>query len=181
MTRTWFLTWTTYGTWLPGDRRGFVTHVRDPSGEQVIHNQYGTPNDADMPRLEAYARSIMRQDPVRLTHEQARHVAEQLRETASYRGWSLLALAVMANHVHLVVEVPEEAPSDKLLGDFKAYATRRLNREFGGGKKRLWWTERGSTRLLTDAEAVTDTVQYVEDQPYPLVVWSAKAGAGPAA
>ena len=23
--RIWFLTWTTYGTWLPGDERGFVS------------------------------------------------------------------------------------------------------------------------------------------------------------
>src|SRR5947209_816005 len=27
MDRYWFLTWTTYGTWLPGDARGFVGRV----------------------------------------------------------------------------------------------------------------------------------------------------------
>jgi hypothetical protein len=33
MDRFWLLTWTTYGTWLPGDERGFVSEVRDDSGE----------------------------------------------------------------------------------------------------------------------------------------------------
>ena len=32
MDRYWLLTWTTYGTWLPGDRRGFVSNVLDGSG-----------------------------------------------------------------------------------------------------------------------------------------------------
>ena len=29
--RYWLLTWTTYGTWLPGDDRGFVSPVRKSS------------------------------------------------------------------------------------------------------------------------------------------------------
>jgi hypothetical protein len=29
--RYWFLIWTTYGTWLPGDDRGFVSPVRSSS------------------------------------------------------------------------------------------------------------------------------------------------------
>ena len=29
MDRYWLLTWTTYGTWLPGDARGFVSNVAD--------------------------------------------------------------------------------------------------------------------------------------------------------
>jgi REP element-mobilizing transposase RayT len=178
MTRIWLLTWTTYGTWLPGDQRGFVTHVRMPTGEQVIHNEHGTPCDADMPALEAYTRSILRQDPVWLTPEQARHAADQLRETAHFRGWRLLALAVMANHVHLVVEAPGETTASKLLSDFKAYATRRLNEQLG--RKQIWWTERGSTRSLRDDLAVANAVRYVQDQQAPLVVWVPDGPAAPA-
>ena len=32
MDRHWFLTWTTYGSWLPGDPRGFVSQLRDDYG-----------------------------------------------------------------------------------------------------------------------------------------------------
>jgi REP element-mobilizing transposase RayT len=173
MTRFWFVTRTTYGTWLPGDERGFVTHVRTEEG-QVIHNVYGTEVDADMPGLKAYARSIMKQEAVWFSQEQAEIVARQLRETAGYRGWRLLVLAVMANHVHLVVEAAETVPAQKILGDFKSYATRALNRDFGGGKKRRWWTESGSKRPLRDTQAVDDTVEYVRQQQSALVVWTAE-------
>lgn len=173
MTRTWLITWTTYGTWLPGDRRGFVTRIRGADGKPVLHNEYGTPYDADMPGLEAYARSIQRHEPVWLTPAQAEQVAEQFRETAAIRGWRLLAFAVMANHVHIVVEVPADTPAAKLLTDFKAYTTRRLDRQFGEGKKRIWWTERGSTRWCADDDAVANRVRYVRDQPAALVVYTA--------
>jgi hypothetical protein len=29
MDRYWLITWTCYGTWLPGARQGFVSHVPD--------------------------------------------------------------------------------------------------------------------------------------------------------
>ena len=47
MDRYWLLTWTTYGTWLPGDQRGFVSNVPNGSGPEVRHNIPGTPYDAD--------------------------------------------------------------------------------------------------------------------------------------
>jgi hypothetical protein len=52
MDRFWLLTWTTYGSWLPGDRRGFVGKLRDETGRPIIHNEPGTPCDADMRPLE---------------------------------------------------------------------------------------------------------------------------------
>jgi hypothetical protein len=69
----WLLTWTTHGTWLPGDVRGFVGYVReegpadlrqglasdarddamraDDASRRVIHNQPGTPYDRNAPGL----------------------------------------------------------------------------------------------------------------------------------
>src|SRR4051794_6975880 len=105
MDRYWLLTWTTYGTWLPGDRRGFVSEVRE-AGEKALHNTPRTPCDRDIPPLEAHAAAIMDEDAVRLDLARAQAVADQLRETAGHRGWWVLALAVMANHVHVVVGVP---------------------------------------------------------------------------
>ena len=43
MDRYWLLTWHTYGTWLPGDRRGFVGRVREGSGpREVVAEIHGT-------------------------------------------------------------------------------------------------------------------------------------------
>ncbi len=45
-----FLTWTTYGTWMPGDERGYVADTCKPDGTtEAKINQIGTPylkNDA---------------------------------------------------------------------------------------------------------------------------------------
>jgi REP element-mobilizing transposase RayT len=169
MDRYWLLTWTTYGTGLPGDRRGFVSEVRDDGGEKVLHNVPHTPCDADLPPLQAYAASIMSGDAVYLDLAQAEALAEQMQETADHRGWRLLALAVMANHIHVVLGVPGDPDSEKLLGDLKAWGTRRLND--GWGRRARWWTQGGSRRPKKTATALREALKYVRDQPYALVVW----------
>ena len=169
MDRFWLLTWTTYGTWLPGDQRGFVSEVRDDNGEKVLHNTPGTPCDTDLPPLQAFAASIMTEDRVLLDLPQAEAIADQLRETAAHRGWRLLALAVMPNHVHVVLGVPGDPDPDKLLGDFKAWGTRRLNS--GWDRREHWWTQGGSTRPKKTAAALRAAVKYVMDQFNALVVW----------
>jgi REP element-mobilizing transposase RayT len=171
MDRHWFLTWTTYGNWLPGDRRGFVGKLRDENGLPYIHNLPGTPCDADIPPLERAMRAAMKGPPIRLIQDQAEAVMPQLQETAAYRAWLLLAAAIMANHVHLVVGVPGDPAPEKLLHDFKSYASRTLNRLWSRPVNGTWWTESGSKRKLRDGSAVLAAVQYVRDQEYPLVIW----------
>ncbi len=170
MTRRWLLTWTTYGTWLPGDARGFVSPIQDESGRRVIHNVHGTPYDADMPRLRAYAQRVQKQPTVWLTGEQAEVVRQQFHETAQIRTWHLHAFAIMSNHVHLVVEADEELPASKLLIDFKAYTTRKL-RALANSPAARFWTEKGSTRLLPHDQALENAVRYVAKQEKPLVVF----------
>ena len=136
MDRFWLLTWRTYGTWLPGDARGSVARVRIGTGSRVEHDMPDSAMDGPMPGLEAAARSSMLGPTVLLDQPQADAVAEQFRETARYRGWLILAGAVMPNHIHLVVGVPGDPSPDKLLGDFKAWGTRRLNSGWGRTAKR---------------------------------------------
>src|SRR5437899_1508042 len=116
MDRFWFLTSTTYGQWLPGDRRGFVSNVRDGPGPEVRHNLPGTPCDEDLPGLERAARASLKGAPILLTLEQARVVLSQFQETAAYRGWQLVGVAIMANHFHLAVGVPGDPNPSDLLG-----------------------------------------------------------------
>jgi len=172
----WLLTWTTYGTWLPGEERGFVSNVRVGPGPEVRHNVPGTPYDRAMPGLKAAARAQMKGEPVALTAEQAAAVLAQLIETATYRGWTLMAAAVMWNHAHVVVGAPGDPDPATLLRDFKSYAARRLNRTWGKPAGGTWWTESGSRRNLPDDAAVTGAVEYVvAGQPNPLAVYRAVA------
>jgi len=171
MSRTWLLTSTTYGTWLPGDERGFVSRVRDKDGHYVLHNIHGEPYDRDMPGLRLAAKGKLKCAPILLTKGQAVAVAEQFLETATHRGWGLITCAVMANHFHSVVEAPDEVPSADILGDLKSYASRRLNRTWRKPVSGTWWTESGSRRSLPDADAIRSATRYVRDQFNALVVW----------
>lgn len=168
MDRYWLLTWTTYGTWLPGDSRGSVTTLLGPDGNRETYNCIGTdpaPPRADLRRFAAGKRSA---EPAYLTSGQAGCVLQQFHETAAFRQWRLVAAAVLSNHCHLVVGVPGDPAPEKVLGDFKAYGTRRLNREFG---QRRWWTESGSTRKLADEGAVIAARGYVRNQTRPLATF----------
>ena len=130
MDRYWLLTWRTYGTWLPGEP-GFVSEFRDANGRKALLNTPGEPCADPSPALAAYAAAIMTEDAVLLDLDQADAVANQLRETARYRRWQLLGLAVIPNHVHVMVGVPGDPDPERLLADFKAWCTRRLNNGWG--------------------------------------------------
>ena len=45
--------------------------------------------------------------------------------------WELLGVAVMAQHIHLVVGVGGDPDPEKIIGDFKSYGSRALNRRWG--------------------------------------------------
>lgn len=170
--RYWLLTWTMYGNWLPGDKRGFVSNVRHGNGPEIRHNIPGTEYDADMPRLEEYARSRLVRKPVRIDLPQAKALFAQFKETAAYRGWRLFAVAIMANHCHIVIGVPGDPEPSTLLQSLKSYGSRTLNRQSKRPDSGTWWTKSGSKRKLPDDAAVLAAIQYVVDQEHPLLVWT---------
>ena len=80
---TYFITWTTYEAWLPGDRRGWR---KVKAGEQP-----------PQPRLEAWSRARMTEAPVVLTGEQRSKVEDICRSRAEIRGWILHAVSARSN------------------------------------------------------------------------------------
>ena len=162
MDRYWLLTWTTYGTWLPRDKRGSVEHS---------HNVVGTPWMRPNPRLEEAARTVMAGKPVYLAVAQTRVLLAQFHETAGHRRWVLRAAAVMSNHVHVVLAVPGDPQPETLLRDLKSYGSRALGPPAAG----RWWTRSGSRRKLPDDAAVA-AVRYLRRQKYALAVWVREGG-----
>jgi REP element-mobilizing transposase RayT len=179
MFRYWLLTWRTYGTWLPGDQRGFVSPILAPDGRRVIHNTPGEPIDADVPSLRRYSRTVMKGSPILLKPEHAAELFSQFRETAHYRGWELLALAILSNHVHMVVRVAGDPEGADIIRDFKSYASRRLNRVWGPPRNGSWWSESGSRRVLKREEHLRAAIQYVAEQQGALLIW-VRSGERPA-
>jgi REP element-mobilizing transposase RayT len=181
--RSWLLSNTFYGTWLPGEKRGSVTSVRDVRPEDIPgevrfeHDIPGTPWEEGIPGLHRAAEAQMKGPPIYLDIQKAELVLAQFQETAAYRGRILRAVAIMVNHCHLVVQVVDDPDPSRMLADFKAYASRALNRKFGKPPSETWWTTNGSKRKLKDDEALAAAIYYaLYKQPDPLVLWSPETG-----
>ena len=154
--RAWLLTWTTYGTWLPGDERGFVSRRAVAQGRSEIHNRPATPYDARIPLLRDYSASLMRGSAIRLDPRASRCRCGSASRDGGHRGWRIRAGAIMANDVHLVVFALDKVASETLLRDLKAYASGRCrpdmanpSRTHGGPPRALAviWSQRSrSTR-----------------------------------
>jgi len=107
----YFLTWTTYGTWLPGDERGWV---EKPS--------IFRPPDA---QLKESSRHLMTEPPLTLGDEQRRVIEDTIAKHCRIRGWRLHAINARRQHVHVIVTAPGRTPED-VMNQFKAWCTRRL-------------------------------------------------------
>lgn len=113
----------------------------------------------------------MRGDPVLLIQRQADALLAQFHETASYRHWVIDAVAVMANHVHIVFGVTGDPDPSAMLRDWKSYASRALNRVGPLPPCGRWWADQGSKRAIKTDERRLAAIEYVRDQEAPLVVW----------
>ena len=149
----YFLTWTTYGTWLPGDERGWVD--RKISGPE-------TPiRDADTTKQQQAA-TRLKDPPVKLTTDQRLVVEKTVREVCQHKEWRLLAVNCRTNHVHVVVCAPD-VPPELVLNTFKSWASRRLNEAEGRTDRPKRWTRHGSTRWLKTEESVYAAIRYVRE------------------
>jgi REP element-mobilizing transposase RayT len=142
-----FLTWCTYGTWLPGDQRGWVEY----------HQGWRLPD----PILELECSARMTDDACRLTKDQRKSVEDQIAETCQIRGWHLHAVNCRSNHIHVVVGALDARPR-KVRGDLKAWATRRLA-ERSLSSRAKWWAERGSVRCIFDEDSLEAAIVYTTD------------------
>lgn len=146
----YFLTWVTYGTWLPGDERGWVEYRR---GWQLPD-----------PARELESRARMTEDACRLDLEQRHRVEAQIAETCEFKGWILHAVNCRSNHVHVVLTAPLHPK--KVQSQLKSWTTRRL-KEMARGRnddtRENWWAERGSQRYINDEASLEAVILYVCD------------------
>jgi hypothetical protein len=147
-----FHTWTSYGSRLPGDLRGWFERGR---GWQL--------GDA---RRELQAALLMTEDALVLDDEQRRIVEKTIVDHCRIRGWELHAVNCRTNHVHVVVTANREIKVVRQ--QFMAWCTRKLKdreRTLNSGKplRESWWTDRGWDEYLDDAESLANVIAYTRD------------------
>lgn len=148
----YFLTWTTYGTWLPGDERGWY----DKPGQ--FHEQE--------PRWEENSKHLLTEAACLLDAAQRQLVESTIYRHCEIRGWQLYAVNCRTNHVHVVVAANEDP--ETIMNQFKAWCTRRLKenaREKSATSpiRQNWWTQRGSKRYINDLSSLESAVVYVKE------------------
>jgi REP element-mobilizing transposase RayT len=146
-----FITWTCYGTFLPGDGRGWTKWSQ---GEQL-----------PQPRLEEWCRRQMAGSAVRLDSEQREIVNEAVKDHCEIREWLLHAVNCRSNHCHVVVGA-ENYKGDQVRDQFKAWSTRRLKAHQRSRIKATsevrnrWWTSKGSVQILSDEISLDAATMY---------------------
>jgi hypothetical protein len=146
----YFLTWTTYGSWLPGDRRGWAHH-----GLIRVPNQ----------RLRRIAEARSHGARIVLCVAARERVERTIGDHCRLRAWHLHAVHCRVEHVHVVVTAGGRSPH-VVMGELKAWCSRALATvapEAGTPGRVRTWTRGGSCRRLYDVDAVERVVTYVRE------------------
>ncbi|QDV90513.1 Bifunctional purine biosynthesis protein PurH [Phycisphaerae bacterium RAS2] len=165
---TWLLTWTTYGTWLPGDARGYVSRTSTDAGPHEIFSSPGQPYSADQPELSEAAKDRMAGEPVLLDAKHAATVRDAFIEASAAHNIRLVAFAIMPNHIHVLCQATQQG--SELLQLFKGVSSRRLGQAFPLANSPRWWTKSGSTRHLKQGDDPTAAINYVCEQKHSLLI-----------
>jgi len=150
----YFITWTCYGTWLPGDNRGWTKWHK---GDHI-----------PQPLLAEWCKEQMVETPIVLNSEQRLIVNAVVTKHCEIRKWTLRQVNCRSTHCHVVVTAAAY-DGESVRDQFKAWSKRGLKdheRESGIKEESLrvhWWTRKGSVRHLDDEDSLEAATIYVRD------------------
>lgn len=144
------ITFRSYGTWLAGDKRGSI---------DKYHNQYGGSRAVPSKLRNAEHAARLKTPPFLLNSTSRQLVERAIREVCRVRNWSLIAINVRTNHVHVVVAAHRS--SARMLNDLKSYSTRALRASGEWTFEHSPWVDKGSRRNLWNEEHITSASEYV--------------------
>jgi REP element-mobilizing transposase RayT len=140
----YMVTWTTYGSWLQGDKRRYVK-----DGQTLPPNE----------KLAEANTKTLTKDAVQLSFEQRRIAEEAIRQKANQFGQRIYAMSVCAKHVHLVAEyIP--SPIGLVVQRYKSCAVRALRKEGIQGRV---WTTGFDKQYCFDADTLQRKINYVNN------------------
>jgi len=142
-----FITFTTYGSWLHGDERGSI--IYENRSPKLLQKHTG---------LQSYHKNKLSYPPVKLNTSQRNIVLDSILEVCSIRKYSLFAVHVRSNHVHILVGTDKA----EVMPDFKRWATRRL-RDNGYELQKVW-TKGGSKKYIFKEHLLYEKADYIINQ-----------------
>jgi len=137
------VTFTTYGTWLQGDAKGFIKDG-EVRGENIALKKSNVENLAGA--------------VVRLGRREKEIVREAIIKAAKRLKQKILAIAVYSNHAHLVCEYVD-VPIEVIVGYYKNAGRVALRKSGFKGKV---WTSGYDKRYCFDEKALRKRIEYVK-------------------
>jgi len=138
------VTWTTYGTWLQGDKRGYV------KGGEILRGDEKT---------EEICRRLQKQPAVILNKVEKETAHRAILTESEKIGQAIKALAVCTNHIHLVAE-PCRQSIEKIVSRYKNVAMFAL---YKLGRNGRIWTHGFDKRFCFTEKQLAARVNYVQN------------------
>jgi len=136
-------TWTTYGTWLQGDKRGYVK-----KGITLGSNA----------QLEKSNKQLLKHDKIIIPKNLRKTVENAILKEAEEIGQKVYAIAICSNHVHIVIESTVERCGYSV-GRFKRASTKAL-RKYGFANR--VWTKGHDKRYCYNQNELETRIAYVQ-------------------
>ena len=136
-------TWTTYGTWLQGHKKGYVKN--------------GTILEANV-ELEKSNKELLKHDKIKIPKSLRKTVKNAILKEAEEIGQKVYAIAVCSNHVHIVIESIGKRCGYSV-GRFKKAATKAL-RKYGFAN--MVWTKGFDKRYCYNEQELEKKIKYVQ-------------------
>lgn len=164
----------TYGSWLPGDPRGFRTRKHR---EHVEGDYKSPPPKGIYEQRHRDARDQMKRDTVRLDMKARSVVLQEALISAKKHKLELLVVSVSAMHCHLLAKFPMDLrkptlderglrtssiddPVRHIVGQFKQWSSKRLIRE--GLVEAGVWAKRGKIVPIEDRSHQVNVFNYIK-------------------
>ncbi len=169
---------TCYGFWLPNDPRGSWSDVIRRFDLLVAgratktHSTRSLAAETHDQAARLAAKRLLKYPPVRLDGIGAREAGHGVSDAAQDRGYTIHAMAILPDHVHLVTAW-HARPIDQIAAHIKSCMTRRMNvagchplAAFAKGKRTPSpWARNYWCPFIWDDEHMRIVIRYVEANP----------------
>ena len=146
----------TYGSWLPGDPRGFRTQRH----REHIHGDYKSPPRKGVyDGLHKHSKSALKRQPVYLNRQQRAHAVRFMVESLERRKIEVIIASVDALHFHILARVRDRRV-EHWIGIAKR-ETSHYMKEAGIGVPGGLWATRAKSQPIKDRQHQLATVRYI--------------------
>lgn len=147
----YMLTWTTYGSWLQGDKRGFVRDGEILQGDE---------------RILELCKKLQKCPTVKLTRQEQALVEAAILNEAKRINQKIEELAICTNHIHLAAR-PSDKSIERIVSMYKSAATRALRCY---GRTERIWTKGFDKRFCFTQDDLARKIAYIRNHKLPTML-----------